>query len=416
MRINHLEVLNLRAFERAGFDFKSGMNLLVGANGAGKTIILDALRGCLSKILPQITASRSRPFPFVEEDIRTHAGFMTIHCSFEFQGREFTHFVRKNRTGSLPGDAGQPRDQAGEAPDRDCLQPQLPGSLKEFRKAKEQPLGIFFSTTRSSVSDASPSKGGIKGGQAAAFAGALSHRELRIQEVARWMGALEAQGAESPLALQQLSVLRETAQRFLPECRNLRAEMSAKPRLVVDKEGKPLDLRQLSAGERGMLALVLDLALRLARANPGLADPVKDGSAIVLIDEIELHLHPKWQRTIVRQLTETFRNCQFIATTHSPQTVAAVKPEQVLLLKGSEAIRPGRTLGMDSNYILHSLMETDERSPEATMAIEEVEALMKEWDLETARLKIAERRREGFDLPYWSVLEARMGRMEDLFE
>ncbi len=414
MRINNLKVANLRVFEQAGFDFQQGMNLLVGENGAGKTIILDALRGCLSQVLPQITASRRRPFPFGEEDIRADADFMTINCSFEFQEEEFTYSVRKSRTNSVSGDTANHRERIGETSDGEYFLPPLPGSLQEFRKAKEQPLGVFFSTRRSLVSDASPSR--VMGGQAAAFADALSHRELHFQEIARWMGALEAQGAESPLALKHLSVLKETGERFLPGCRDLRAEMSAKPRLVMDKEGKTFDLRQLSAGERGVFALVLDLALRLTQANPGLPDPIRDGSAIVLIDEIELHLHPKWQRTIVRQLTETFRNCQFIATTNSPQVVSSMKPEQVLFLKGDEVKRAQRSLGMDSNWILRVLMEADERSPEATAAIEEVEALMKEWDLETARLRIAERRREGFDLPYWVVLEARMARMEDLFE
>jgi len=408
MRINHLELENLGPFAQAGFNLHKRMNLLVGENSAGKTAILDALRVCLSKILPQITASRSRPFLFGEEDIQMLSDSMTVHCSFTFRNREFTYSARKNRTSTY--------EKGLEPPDEESFRPPLPGSIREYRKAVDQPLGLFFSTGRSTLSDASPSRVRVIGGQAAAFAGALVHRELRLQQIALRMGVLEAQSAESPLASGHLSALRDAAERFLPGCGNLRAEKSVRPRLVMDKEGMTLDPRQLSAGERGILALVLDLAERLSLANPGLPDPVGDGSAIVLIDEIELHLHPKRQRTIVRQLTETFRNCQFIATTHSPQIVAAVKPEQVMLLKGGKVIRPTRTLGMDSNYILQSLMETDERSPEAAMAIEEVETLMKEWDLETARNLIAERRREGFDLPYWSVLEARMQRMEDLFE
>ena len=405
MMIKRLEVENLRAFERAGFDFHKGMNLLVGDNCAGKTVILDALRVCLSKILPRITACRSRPLLFVDEDIRLRFDSLSVHCSFAFQGREFTYSVHKDRSGSRSGDSC-----------RDHFKPVLPVSLKELRKAKEQPLALFFSTRRSSVSDAPPAKPCTTGGQASAFADALANRELHLKEIACWMSALEVQHHESPLVSKRLSVLKETAELFLPECRTLRAEISAKPRLVVDKKGTALDLRQLSAGERGILALVLDLARRLWQANPGLSDPVRDGAAIVLIDELELHLHPKWQRTIVRRLTETFRNCQFIATTHSPQIVSAVRPEQILLLKGDEVIRPERTLGMDSNWLLRSVMETDERSPEATAAIEEVEAMMKEWDLETARIRIAERRLEGFQLPYWEVLEARMARMEELFQ
>jgi predicted ATP-binding protein involved in virulence len=416
MRIKRLQVVNLRAFEQAEFNFEKGMNLLVGVNGVGKTTVLDALCICLSKILPNVTASRSRPLPFVEEDIRVHSDFMTVHCSFEFQGKDFTYLVHKNRESSVPRDSDKPREQVWETPDKEYFQPLLPSSFKGLKKAKEQPLGIFFSTRRSLVSDTSPSKTSAAGGQAAAFADALSRRELRLQEIAHWMRAQEVQGHELPLALKHLSALKRAAKCFLPECENLRAETSPKPRLLVDKAGKTLDLRQLSDGERGMFALALDLAQRLSQANPKLADPVKNGSAIVLIDEIDLHLHPKWQRTVIKQLTETFQNCQFIATTHSPQIVAAVEPDQVLLFKGNEVMRPDRTLGMDSNWILRFLMEADDRPAESTKAIQEVEALIKEGDLENARLKIATKRATGLDLPEWSVLEARMARMELLAE
>jgi predicted ATP-binding protein involved in virulence len=165
-----------------------------------------------------------------------------------------------------------------------------------------------------------------------------------------------------------------------------------------------------------MFVLVLDLAKRLSQANPQLDNPIRDGSAIVLIDEIDLHLHPKWQRTVVKQLTETFPGCQFIATTHSPQIIAAVEPEQVLLLTNSGVIRPDRTLGMDSNWILRHLMEADDRPPESSSAIEEVESLIRDAEFEDARAAITEYRKIGLDLPEWSVLEARMARMELLAE
>jgi hypothetical protein len=76
----------------------------------------------------------------------------------------------------------------------------------------------------------------------------------------------------------------------------------------------------LSDGERGMLVLVLDLTRRLAQANPSVADPAGETGAVVLIDEIDLHLHPKWQRQIVNNLRSAFPRCQFIATTHSAKS------------------------------------------------------------------------------------------------
>ena len=99
-----------------------------------------------------------------------------------------------------------------------------------------------------------------------------------------------------------------------------------KPQLLIEKQGAVIPVAKLSDGERGMLALVFDLTRRLAQANPNLDDPAAEGVGVVLIDEIDLHLHPEWQRTIVTNLPETFPRLQFIATTHSPQVIGEVLP------------------------------------------------------------------------------------------
>lgn len=416
MRIKKLQVSNLRVFEQAEFEFRPGMNLLVGVNGVGKTTVLDALRICLSKILPKVAVSRSRPLSFTLEDIRANSKALTLSCTFELEGSEFTFLIHKQREGSVEHKPGVVREQVLDTPDIEECRPSLPTVLTGTSEGRKQPLGLFFSIRRSLVSDAAPSKTSAAGGQAGAFADALANRELRLAEMAYWMRAQEELAAERPLALKHLSALRRAAKRFLPDCKNLRAEASPEPRLVVEKQRITLDVRQLSDGERGLLALVLDLARRLSQANPTLTDPVKQGNAIVLIDELDLHLHPKWQRTIVKGLTNTFPNCQFIGTTHSPQIVAAVEPEQVLLLTDKGVISPDRTFGMDSNWILRHLMEADDRPVEAVRAISKVEQRIKEGNFEKAQEEIAASRRAGLDLTEWAILEARMARMEMLAE
>jgi predicted ATP-binding protein involved in virulence len=412
VKVNRLQVKSLRVFKQADLKFVKGMNLLVGINGVGKTTVLDALRICFSKILPQVTASKSRSLSFAAEDITGIDKAMTVQVSFELASKDFVFLVHKQREQHLKYKPGNVREETLATPDQEKCLPELSVLGAARKKAEKQPIVILFSTRRSLVSDAAPSSGSASGGQAGAFADALANRELRLTEIAYWMRAQEEIGREDPSKRGHLSALQLAASRFLPKCKNLHVEASPKPRLVVDKGRMKLDVRQLSDGERGMLAIVLDLARRLSQANPGLTDPVKQGEAVVLIDELDLHLHPKWQRVIVERLTKTFSNCQFIATTHSPQIVASVEPEQVLLLTDIGIVRPQRSLGMDSNWILQYLMEANDRPAMAAKAIRQVEALIKRSSFKKARTEIEVQRREGLDLPEWSILEARMARIE----
>lgn len=412
MNVRRLRLTQMRAFEQAEFPFELGMNLLVGVNGVGKTTVLDAVRICLSRILPIVTASRTRAIPFVLDDIRVDAPAMTVRLDFELKGKDFEFLVHEPRELSVAHQRGEVRQQTLDTPRKQTCTPALSILGPDLKEADRQTLGVYFSTRRSMVSDAAPSLASAGGGQVTAFAEALASRELRLADMAFWMHAQEVQAAEDSRAKKHLAALRRAAKDFLPECKNLHAETSPKPRLLVEKRSLSLDARQLSEGERGLLALVLDLARRLSQANPALSDPVKQGEAVVLIDELDLHLHPKWQRTIVERLTRVFPHCQFIATTHSPQIVAAVEPEQVLLLTTAGIIRPDRTLGMDSNWILRHLMEADDRPAGAAAAIHSVESLIKRGTFKKARIAIAEAKAKGFDLPEWSVLEARMARLE----
>ena len=160
-------------------------------------------------------------------------------------------------------------------------------------------------------------------------------------------------------------------------------------RMTVTKQGQELIINQLSDGEKCLLAMVGDLARRLAIANPGLSDPLQ-GSGVVLIDEIELHLHPKWQREIIPALTRTFPNCQFIVTTHSPQVISQVKPEGIYILErtdaGIVAMRPESSYGRDSNRILEDLMDTPERPQEIKENLLELFRLIAKGELDSARL------------------------------
>jgi predicted ATP-binding protein involved in virulence len=144
------------------------------------------------------------------------------------------------------------------------------------------------------------------------------------------------------------------------------------PRLMVDfllpsGRTEPLYLDQLSGGYKLILSLVIDLARRMAMINPGLEDPLQS-EGIVMIDEIDLHLHPKWQQRIVHQLRRTFPNIQFILTTHSPQVLTTLKPENIRKISwhGDDIHfdEIPSTYGAESGRVLSEVMEVEERPPE----------------------------------------------------
>jgi predicted ATP-binding protein involved in virulence len=125
-----------------------------------------------------------------------------------------------------------------------------------------------------------------------------------------------------------------------------------------------------------MLALVADLAIKCVMQNAYLIPPdelAQDGSlpevlqqtpGLVLIDELDVHLHPRWQRRIAKDLKETFPSIQFVCTSHSPQIIGELTPEEIRILDGDTVRKPARSFGIDSSRILEELMDAPARDPE----------------------------------------------------
>ena len=408
MRVENLKITNLRVLDRMEFEFDPRVNLIVGINGVGKTTILDALRICASRILPSITKSRSKAMSFSVDDIRIGAPFLEVEVSFENDLHPFRYARRQWKEQFAVDDERnieklrreiresarlrdrmrkmlRELDDSHSVSDTDFFIPSLKELKKSAKTSDGAPNCVFFSTNRSVVSDAGTSKSQAAGGEATAYAGALIPRPLFLTQFADWMRVQGELASELPRAAQHLEVLRLAACRFLPNYENLRSNHDDGPRLLIDKSGVTLDVRQLSDGERGQLALVLDLARRLSQANPTLDDPLRDGEAIVLIDEIDLHLHPKWQRQIVQNLTNVFPRCQFIATTHSPQVIGEVEHERIQIIADGQVSLPSHSFGVDSSRVLEEIMDARPRTKDVQHLLTELSRASSEKDLERAR-------------------------------
>ena len=187
----------------------------------------------------------------------------------------------------------------------------------------------------------------------------------------------------------QLRAIRQALLQVVPEYTDLRVRRLPSPHLTVRKAGVTLSLTQLSEGEKNLLALVGDIARRMAIADPTAVDPLQT-EAVILIDEIELHLHPAWQRRVLPRLRAAFPRSQFIVTTHSPQVVASVPAESVIALKDFVALRLSHpTEGRDSNAILREVFGDPGRSQEAAAEIDAVRALIDTEHLDEARARLA---------------------------
>ena len=413
MIVTDLKLVNFRPIETAEVQFQPGFNLVVGVNGVGKTSVLDALRVCLLAFVKGANKLGVPDEALSLGDIRVGANGLSVECRGQICSSEHTYLVHKPRDASAAHEkkAGRPREQVSDTPKTAAFLGQAPTPMRGGEPGG-RPLAVVFSTNRAVASERAPRKRTAAGGTDAAFADAFASRELRLGELAHWMRAQEALHSEWAATGWARAALEDTVSRFLPGYAHLRVDGDDRSPLLIDRDGSTLAVRQLSDGERGTLALVLDLTRRLVLANPELSAPATEAEAVVLVDEIDLHLHPTWQRQIVHKLTETFPRCQFIATTHSPQVVASVEPDQVHILTPAGVIRPDRSLGMDSNWILRYLMEADDRPEDAMASIQAVEGLIRKGTFKKARAEISKAKRKGLDLPEWSVFEARMARLE----
>ena len=348
MRVTSLELINLRAIETAKFQFQPCINLIAGVNGVGKSSVLDALRVSLSAVVKQANGLRYRAEAFTLDDIRVGSATLFVQCNVQIGSTEHSYVIHKPRETNVPVKvAGKPRRQVVDTPAISSFLWQ-PSQISMGEVPGGRPLAILFSTNRAVPSHRAPRKSVASGGTAAAFGDAFASRELRLGEFTAWMRAQEALRSEHSLAARALVAVEDAVSRFLPEFNNLRVTDDGK-NLLIDRGSSTVAVRQMSDGERGILALVLDLTRRLFQANPEMEDPVAEAEVVVLIDEIDLHLHPVWQRQIVQKLKATFPSCQFIATTHSPQVIGEVEHDQIHIMSNGEVYSPDHSFGVDSS-------------------------------------------------------------------
>ena len=185
-----------------------------------------------------------------------------------------------------------------------------------------------------------------------------------------------------------LSSVRKSIE-FFTSFKNIHIRRQGTPTMIVEKDGEELDVNQLSQGEKSLLALVGDIARRLALLNPSLDNPL-EGEGVVMIDEVDLHLHPKWQHNLIDKLVATFPNVQFILTTHSPHVISDRNDILLYSLDDGELTEMPNIYGEDVNTVLTKVFDVDIRDPKAQEGFDEVARLIYRKDFQEAESKIVE--------------------------
>ncbi|TRV12057.1 MAG: ATP-binding protein [Microcystis wesenbergii Mw_MB_S_20031200_S109] len=204
------------------------------------------------------------------------------------------------------------------------------------------------------------------------------------QDVWQWLNERNASAKD-----RQLTAVRTAIGRFMPHLDNLRVRRRPRLYMAVDKNGETLNVAQLSQGEKSLMALVGDIARRLAMLNPALENPLA-GDGIVLIDEVDLHLHPSWQRRLCERLTETFPNCQFVLTTHSPLVISDCKNVLIYTLANGELRQLPSQYGQDANTVLLDVMNTSIRNEKIDTGLNDLLDAIQDSKLTEAQQLLAE--------------------------
>jgi predicted ATP-binding protein involved in virulence len=391
--------------------------VFIGINGVGKSSILDCLAILLSRFSSAIQHSTASGRLFTEEDIKNDKNETHNEIITDFESQKFTWSLTKVKKGRMK-DTSTNLSEINKIAEN--IKHKLSSSLSEEYNL---PVIIYYSTNRAVLDIPLKIRKQHSFEQIDTYENALSGTGSEFRIFFEWFRKQE--DLENELRLEnnpdyrdkQLEAVRQAISSLIPNFTKLRVRRSPL-RMTLQKDDEELIVNQLSDGEKCLLAMVGDLARRLAIANPGLKNPLY-GFGVVLIDEIELHLHPKWQREIIPALTRTFPHCQFIVTTHSPQVVGEIKPQGIYILEKTEngiiVQRPQSSYGRDSNQILEDLMDVPERKQEIKNRLLELFRLIDDGNIPNARkLKQSLEQDIGYDEPEFASADVLIRRREIL--
>lgn len=408
MKLRNVSVQNFRCFSNLDIELEEHMTVLVSENGQGKSALLDAIRIVLWPYISGFDLARPAISDPGNGITISDARLIRVSDASRVEmARQLPVQITATGTFDTTRDATWTRYRDSEAKGTKTKDDGESTAVKawstslqaKIRQPNQQAIGLpvfgYYGTGRlwSQKRLTEKQRGQDESGNPDFFirtfgyvncldpASSYKHfREwfiwaflsLREQQI----GKLEGKGDEQALmaAKNSIKVVQQAIDAFLKPVtgwHTLEYSVTTKSLTLHHQEFGVLDVEQMSDGIRSILAMVGDIAYRCIKLNPHMgSNAIGQTCGVVMIDEIDMHLHPRWQQLILDQLQQTFKQIQFIVSTHSPQVLSTVPAKcirvltpEIASIDGQPAMTAKRvaqeTHGMPSSDLLACVMGID---------------------------------------------------------
>ena len=393
MRIERLELQNFRCFAHLNVELDQHFNLLVGANTSGKTTILDALNTAIGGWflgIPGYTKGCS----ISQEEVRLESsissrGRFTFRKEFDCQVRAYGEVQGQKITWmrALRSEGGRTTRKEASRIER------IAKAARASRELIVLPVLCSYGTERlwyetqhrrSKKTKKLPSKPKYP----SRFDGYEDCLHFEIQETVLKKTIIQEESRSLQFGKPSviLDCILTAAKNCLEGLSKFYYDYGPEDLVLVFNDGRCTLFQNLSDGQRALVTLVSDIARRAALLNDFLEDRVlEETPGIVTIDELDLHLHPAWQRRVVSDLKRTFPKVQFIVSSHSPQIIGEVLPKEILIIEDGKVYRPKRSLGMDSNSVLREIQGARAMNEDTERELDDLAKLIDEEEFDQAK-------------------------------
>lgn len=335
MKLLSIELHNFRSTDYKSVKFinKDGnirnFTAIIGDNGVGKTSILEAITKGYTPIVRNISKVAVEKCDLSDSDIKNKTEWTAVKVTARLNDQDYSWYNKRRINAKV-----EYRRDINEALDFKEVK-NVYGKLYNDSKL---PLVLYYGTDR--VIRDIPKRGHLKEFKIEDSLKNCFDNVNYFRDFYEWFKTeedieLREKSDDRSYENIRLNSVRMAIERMIPGYKNLRIRFNPSRMIITNKYGEDLRIEQLSGGYKAVLSMISDIAKRLSLANPNSRNPLEE-EAIILIDELDLHLHPKWQKKISEDLKRTFPNCQFIITTHSPFIIQSLNKDEVINIEKNE--------------------------------------------------------------------------------